>query len=128
PQDVQLPSVNAKISAAARWLSSPWTLLLSVAVLRVPAFVYGVLDIDESDFALIARRIAQGAMPYVDIADIKPPLAFLAYLPSGIFERVPLWPMQAVAVLWVAATSLVLRAAARRMTGSEVAGWCAAWL
>jgi len=128
PQDVQLPSVNAKTSAAARWLSSPWTLLLAVAVLRVPAFVYGVLDIDESDFALIARRIAQGAMPYVDIADIKPPLAFLAYLPSGIFESVPLWPMQAVAVLWVAATSLVLRAAARRMTGSEVAGWCAAWL
>jgi 4-amino-4-deoxy-L-arabinose transferase-like glycosyltransferase len=110
------------------WLCSPWTLLLAVAVLRLPGLFYGVLDIDESDFALIARRIAQGAMPYVDIADIKPPLAFLAYLPSGIFDGAPLWPTQAAAVLWVGATSLVLRAAARRMTGSEEAGWAAAWL
>ncbi len=126
-EETVLPSA-APQPALPRWLCSPWTLLAAVAILRLPAFVYGLLDIDESDFALVARRIAQGAMPYVDIADIKPPLAFLAYLPSGIFDAVPLWPTHALAVFWVVATSLLLRAAAKDLTGSEEAGWAAAWL
>src|SRR5439155_8672385 len=116
---------SAPADALPRWLRSVWVLFGAVIVLRLPGFAYGLLDIDESDFAIIARRIAQGAMPYFDVADIKPPLAFIAYLPSGMFADVPLWPMRVLGVLWVFATSLVLFSAARRWTGSENAGWAA---
>jgi hypothetical protein len=104
-----------------RWIA----LLLAVIVLRVPGFLFGVLNIDETDFFIIGRRVWEGAIPYVDIVDIKPPLAYLAYLPAGI-GGFSLVPMQLIGVGWLLATCLVLRRAAQLWTGREEVGWAAA--
>src|SRR5437764_15123320 len=37
------------------------------------------------------------------------------------------WPVRILGVLWVFCTALLLGGAARRWTGSEEAGWAAAW-
>ena len=100
-------------------------LSLAVILLRVPGFLFGVLNIDETDFFIIGRRVWEGAIPYVDIVDIKPPLAYLAYLPAGI-GGFSLVPMQLIGVGWLLATCLVLRRAAQLWTGREDVGWAAA--
>ena len=100
-------------------------LALAVILLRVPGFLFGVLNIDETDFFIIGRRVWEGAIPYVDIVDIKPPLAYLAYLPAGI-GGFSLVPMQLIGVGWLLATCLVLRRAAQLWTGREDVGWSAA--
>ncbi len=111
-----------------RLLRSTGVLLTAIAVLRSAGFIFGLLNIDESDFAIIAKRISQGALPYVDIADIKPPLAYLLFLPAGLFGSASILPMHILAMLWVLATALILNKAARRWTGSELSGVAAAWL
>ncbi|BDG09415.1 glycosyltransferase family 39 protein [Anaeromyxobacter paludicola] len=100
---------------------------LSALVLatRLPGFAFGLLNIDECDFTILARAIASGARLYVDVADIKPPLAYLAFLPSGLAYAI--WPMRLAGVLLVLATALLARAAARAWTGDDRAGWCAAF-
>ncbi len=100
-------------------------LSLAVILLRVPGFLFGVLNIDETDFFIIGRRVWEGAIPYVDIVDIKPPLAYLAYLPAGI-GGFSLVPIQLIGVGWLLATCLVLRRAAQLWTGREDVGWFAA--
>jgi hypothetical protein len=105
---------------------SRWSaLLLAVSVLRLPGIVFGILNIDETDFFIIGRRVSQGAIPYVDIVDIKPPLAYLAYLPAG-FGGFSLLPMQLIGIAWLFATCLVLRSAALAWTGRQDIGWAAA--
>src|SRR5260370_6509017 len=100
-------------------------LALAVILLRVPGFLFGVLNIDETDFFIIGRRVWEGAIPYVDIVDINPPLAYLAYLPAGI-GGFSLVPIQLIGVGWLLATCLVLRRAAQLWTGREDVGWFAA--
>jgi len=108
-----------------RLFTSPWTLLCAIALLRLPGFVFGTLNIDESDFLVYGAGIWKGLLPYRDLVEIKPPLGYFTYALAGGFE---IWPIRILGVLWVFATALVLRAAARRWTGSEEAGWAAAWL
>ncbi len=100
-------------------------LLLAVTILRAPGFFAGILNIDETDFFIIGRRVAEGAIPYVNIVDIKPPLAYLAYLPAGI-GGFSLIPMQLIGVAWLFVTCLVIRRAAQMWTGREDVGWAAA--
>ena len=96
--------------------------------MRSAGFVFGVLNIDESDFVLIAKRIVQGAVPYAQITDIKPPLAFLAYAPAAMFHGLSILPVHLLGVFWLLATCLVVGATARRLTGSDLAAPCGAWL
>ena len=105
--------------------TSPWALLCAIALLRLPGFVFGVLNIDESDFLVFGAAIWKGLLPYRDFVEIKPPLGYFTYALGGGFD---IWPIRVLGVFWVFATALVLRAAARRWTGSEEAGWAAAWL
>jgi 4-amino-4-deoxy-L-arabinose transferase-like glycosyltransferase len=100
----------------------------TIVVLRSAGFAFGLLNIDESDFALIAKRILQGAVPYAQIADIKPPLAYLAFAPAALFGRLSIFPVHVLGVLWMLATCLVLGRAARRLTGNALAAACAPWL
>lgn len=67
-------------------------------------------------------------MPYAEIADIKPPLAYLAFTPGALFGHVSILPVHILGVLWLFATCLVVGRAARRLTGSELAAACAPWL
>src|SRR5216684_2039281 len=105
-------------------LTSPWVLLAAICLLRLPGFVFGVLNIDESDYLTYAAGIWKGLLPYRDLVEIKPPLGYFTYALAGGLA----WPIRALAILWVFGTAMFLRAAARRWTGSEEAGWAAAWL
>jgi hypothetical protein len=111
----------------AQLKSAGW-LLLAILVLRSAGFLFGILNIDECDFALIAKRISQGALPYLDVVDIKPPLTYLVYLPAGMFGPANILPIHILGVLWLWATALTLARAARLWTGSDDAGTAAAWL
>ena len=106
--------------------SAPW-LLAAIAVLRLPGLVFHILGIDDSDFTIIARAMAQGAVPYRDVVDIKPPLAFALYLPNAWFGQA-LWPVQVEALLVVLGTALLLGRTARIAWGSEQAAIAAALL
>ena len=106
-------------------LTSPWTLLAVIALLRLPGFAYGVLNIDESDYLVYGAGILKGLLPYRDLVEIKPPLGYLTYALAG---GLSIWPIRILGVLWVFCTALLLRGAARRWTGSEEAGWAAAWM
>src|SRR5438128_12301978 len=103
-------------------------LVAAVVVLRAPGFFVDILNIDECDFALAGRMILGGAIPYLSIADIKPPLTYLAFVPAGIGGGVSFLPMRLIAICVVVSTALVLRRAAEEWTGSAEAGWMAAWL
>lgn len=113
------------MSAVRLRTAALWILALAF-VLRLPGFVWKILGIDDSDFTVIARAIAHGAVPYRNVVDIKPPLAFLLYLPNAWIHA--LWPVQLEGALFVAASALVLGLAARRTWGSERAGVLAAFL
>jgi hypothetical protein len=102
-------------------------LLLAVIALRAPGLAFGVLNIDETDFLLMARKLAAGGIPYLDAVEIKPLLSYVAYLPSAL-AGFQLWPMRVVGVGWTLATLWVLKEAAWRWTGQRDVGWAAAWL
>ncbi len=106
-------------------LHSPLALLAAVVLLRLPGFAFGVLNIDESDFLVFGAGIWKGLIPYRDFVEIKPPLGYFTYALAG---GLSIWPIRALGVAWIFATALILRSAARRWTGSEEAGWAAAWM
>lgn len=114
--------------SAGRLLRSSTALLAAVVALRSAGFAFGVLNIDESDFMLFGAGLWHGELPYRDLVEIKPPLGYLTYLPAGLFGGLSIYPMRVLGVLWVWATALLLRGAARRWTSDEDAGWAAAWL
>jgi 4-amino-4-deoxy-L-arabinose transferase-like glycosyltransferase len=101
-------------------------LLVATLILRAPGFVWKVLGIDDADFTVIARAMMHGAVPYRDVVDIKPPLAFALYLPNALFGEA-LWPTQVEAVLFIVGSALALGLAAQRTWG-ERAGVTAAAL
>ena len=101
-------------------------LFLAVLLLRAAGFAFGVLNIDESDFLIFGAGFWKGLLPYRDLVEIKPPLGYLTYALAGPWLNI--LPIRVLGVFWVFATALVLRAAARNWTGSEEAGWAAAWL
>src|SRR2546428_12058646 len=106
---------------SVRWLQSVAALLAAIAVLRSAGFVFGILNIDESDFTLIAKRMLQGAVPFAQIADIKPPLAYVPFLPAGLFGGLSITPVHVLGIFLVVATCLVLGRPARARQGDDLA-------
>ncbi len=101
---------------------------LAVVAARLAGLVFGVLNIDEAEFCTIGTMIRHGALSYVDIAEFKPPLTHLAFIPAGFFNAPSIAPMRVLGLLWVFATALVCERAAFEWTRSETAGRCAAFL
>ena len=60
-----------------------WTvaivLLLVTAIARFPFYFVDVINWDESTFILMGQSLLDGHLPYTELWDIKPPLAFAAY-------------------------------------------------
>ncbi len=106
---------------------SPAWLLLPIVAVRAAGFAWKAFDIDETDFMVCARMLAEGAVPYVGFVEKKPILSYLFYAPAGALGF-DLWPAQLLAMAWVLATSLVVGRAAREWTGSDEARWAGAWL
>ncbi len=103
-----------------------WWLLLAVLVTRASGAVFGVLNIDETDFGLIARVLSQGGVLYRDVVETKPPLVYVAYLPSAL-THFSLWPVRLLGVAVLFGTCLVLRRVALAWGFSARVGWLCAW-
>jgi hypothetical protein len=101
-------------------------LLLAICLARASSFVFGVINIDETDFGLIARVLNQGGLMYRDVVEMKPPLVYLAFWPSA-WTHFSLWPARVVGILVLFATCLVLRRVALAWGCGERAGWLCAW-
>jgi len=112
-----------------RWLVGRWAplwLLFAICAVRAVSVPVGIVNVDESDFFLIARVMARGGVVFRDVVEGVPPLIYVAYLPTAL-TRASLLPVRVVGVLALWATCLVLRRATETWTGSGRAGWLAAW-
>jgi hypothetical protein len=54
-------------------------LLLTSILVRFPYYFIDVINWDESTFILMGQSILDGHLPYTELWDIKPPLAFAAF-------------------------------------------------
>lgn len=106
-------------SALARWL-----LFFAVAfVLRSASLAYDVMDIDQAHWSLIGRMVLDGAIPYVDFADHKPPLLFYLFGGFAALTGGNLRLQALLVMVWVALTAACVQVVARRLTGSPRAGF-----
>jgi 4-amino-4-deoxy-L-arabinose transferase-like glycosyltransferase len=111
-----------------RRLRPTLALLAATALCRISGFLFQVLDIDEVDFALIGRSVAEGHLPYTQLVDIKPPLTYVAFAPAALFGKFSLWPMHLLGIFLVAGTGLILGRAVLRWTQDPVAATLTPWL
>lgn len=97
----------------------PWAAIVLVALLaRAITFGNPVLHVDESFYFTAASAMLDGERLYVDIWDRKPIGLFLIYLlPAMAGPEAGIYAYQALALLSVIATALLIRQIAR------VAGW-----
>jgi 4-amino-4-deoxy-L-arabinose transferase-like glycosyltransferase len=102
-------------------------ILAALILVRIPTYILAVMDIDETDFLVAARMMAKGAIPYVDVVEKKPVLAYLFYWPTTVFGF-HLWPMQIIALGWIFATCWMLGRIAERWTGRASVGVAASML
>lgn len=103
-------------------------LLALVLLVRLPSFLPAAIDWDESLFALIARAMLEGHLPYVAVYDTKPLGPFIEIAASmAIFGR-SLFAVRAAGLLSVLASTLLLRALARAAGLSRAAAFAAAGL
>ncbi|MFM2313821.1 MAG: hypothetical protein RLZZ04_3097 [Cyanobacteriota bacterium] len=61
-----------------QWLIAVCLLLISILV-RFPFYFIDVINWDESTFILMGQSLLDGHLPYTELWDIKPPLAFVAF-------------------------------------------------
>ena len=97
------------------------------------AWTFGdIIQGDEQFYLLVGRQMTMGALPYVDIFDVKPIGLFLIYALANRLVVDPVWGYQLLAALSVCLTACVLFTIARRLTSFAAAlgAACAyvAWL
>jgi len=102
-------------------------LVLFLVIARLPGFVWGALNIDESDYLVFGKMWTHGALPYVDFAEKKPLLAYAFYAPSAV-TGYAVWPVELLALAWILATAALIGAAVARWTDDRKTGWIATWL
>ncbi len=70
---------KAKASSFKQYLGVAIYLLLLSTIVRLPFFFPAVIGWDESTFILMGQSVLDGHLPYTNLWDIKPPLAFVFY-------------------------------------------------
>jgi Dolichyl-phosphate-mannose-protein mannosyltransferase len=120
------PSGFAQRVLWGRWAFA-W-LLLTLVVLRAPSAFVPLVNLDECDFWLFGRMMREHAVPYVGVADIKPPLTYVVFLLADLTGLPRTWSVPLLGAGAVLATALLLCATARRWSGEARVGWAAAWL
>ncbi|MSP25860.1 MAG: hypothetical protein EXR75_12010 [Myxococcales bacterium] len=99
--------------------------VIGCAALLVMTFGYGR---DQGIYALVARSICEGDMPYRDAFDFKPPGIFLVYaLARGLFGPAQ-WGVRVLEALGLVATSAAMVSLATRLWGDRTIGFIAAAL
>ncbi|MGJ0509913.1 MAG: hypothetical protein ACR652_22860 [Methylocystis sp.] len=103
-------AVVREVPRAAAIFASPWT-TLALLCLALAQQIAGHLDCDVSWFITFAEKVADGAVPYVDVTDPNPPAAFLALVPAVALARalgLAVEPVVAGLVFFAAGLSLGL--------------------
>ena len=54
-------------------------ILLLTLIVRLPYFFKPAISWDESTLIIMGQSILDGQLPYIDLWDLKPPIAFLSY-------------------------------------------------
>ncbi|MBU4484608.1 glycosyltransferase family 39 protein [bacterium] len=81
-------------------------LLLSV-ILRIPSYIYPILDIDESQFAVFANTLLDGGSPYIDTVDTKPLFVYYFFtVIFWIFGKNNMIAIHFFTAIWVGVTAL----------------------
>lgn len=106
--------------AAAPWADTRVTMVLLAVLalaLRFPDLGNPLLDVDEPLYRYIGSRMADGAIPYVDVWDRKPVGLFLIYWLIDRLGGDPFVTGQAVALAFAFVTAATIAAMARRLAG-----------
>jgi hypothetical protein len=102
----------------ARWRPAWWqvALLLAVAALAIRSALFGnqTFGDDEQFYTLVGDRMAQGAVPYIDIWDRKPYGLFLLFAGMRLLGGDPTLVSQLIATACAAATAFTIAAIAAR--------------
>lgn len=96
----------------AQFLASP-SLALALVLLAIAQQIAGHIDCDVSWFITFAEKYVDGQIPYVDVTDPNPPLAFLSLVPAVHIARalhVAVEPVVATLVFVFAGAALALSA------------------
>lgn len=91
----------------AHRLLVPLLLIVTAFVLRAPQFGNPVAGFDEQLYLLIGERMWQGAIPYLDLWDRKPPGLFALFAAMSAFGS-GLIVSQIIATLFAAATAWIV--------------------
>lgn len=103
------------------------TLVLLVAVgLRCADFGNPAIHVDEQYYLLVGERMLNGAVPYLDIWDRKPPGLFLLYAGAAALPGDDILGYQLLATAAAAATAWGVAIGARIVGASRAGGFAAA--
>ncbi|HTJ84982.1 MAG TPA: glycosyltransferase family 39 protein [Polyangiaceae bacterium] len=83
---------------------------------------------DQSIYALVAREMLDGKMPYRDAFDFKPPGIFCVYALARVLFGDAIWGIRALEVASMLGSAALLVRLAKRHVGSARVGWVAAAL
>lgn len=125
------PAANpARAQRALPTLALLAVLLVSALVARALFLGQPLLNVDDQFYLLVGDRVLQGALPYVDIWDRKPPLLFAVYAGIRLLGGDGVLQYQMVAIGFVVATAFVTYRLALRLTGetgARLAGVAYTW-
>lgn len=103
---------------------------LSAIIARALVLGQPIVNIDEQFYLLVGDRILDGALPYVDIWDRKPPFLFAIYAAIRLMGGDGIWQSALVATAFVVIGAFLIFRLALRMsgpTGAAIAGLAYTW-
>ena len=103
------------------WVLALMALVAVTFLIRSPLFGYPAIDVDEEFYLLVGDRMLQGAIPYVDIWDRKPPGLFVLYAAIRLLGGEGIIQYQLVASGFVAATAIIIATIARKFAPARAA-------
>lgn len=115
-------TMHGAASGREGWRAAVWVafgFIVLAIILRLPAWLYSVLNYDESMYLLMGDKLRQGFLPYTALCDLKPFGLF------GLFALISALPLDGViamrlcAALAVGVTAFLLWCIARRLFEDE---------
>jgi 4-amino-4-deoxy-L-arabinose transferase-like glycosyltransferase len=123
------PGRNAGRLARWEWAWLVLGLPILIILLRIPTFLYSVIDSDESIYLLVARSLVEGHAPYTEAWENKPPGIFFLFAAAMLAFGKSIASIRILACLSILAAALPIHLLTRRLAGgSGAAGAFAALL
>lgn len=98
-------------------------------ILRLPLLFVEILEGDEAIWWVGAKKLLAGLLPYAGFIENKPPGIFVLYAIPQVLGTENLLGVHVLAILWLAATAIVVGAIAARLSEGDqapIARWLAA--